>query len=53
MPMPLVSVIIPVFNRKDLLSRALRSVLKQRFRDFEVLVIDDGSSDGVSELPLL
>jgi glycosyltransferase involved in cell wall biosynthesis len=53
MPMPLVSVIIPVFNRKDLLHRALRSVLKQRFRDFEVLVIDDGSIDGVSELPLL
>lgn len=51
--MPLVSVIIPVFNRKELLVRALTSVLKQRFRDFEILVIDDGSSDGIAELPLL
>jgi glycosyltransferase involved in cell wall biosynthesis len=51
--MPLVTVIIPVYNRKDLLPRALLSVLKQSFKDFEVLVIDDGSTDGTGELPLL
>jgi len=43
--MPSVSVIIPTFNRSRKLIRALRSVLKQTFRDYEVIVVDDGSSD--------
>jgi glycosyltransferase involved in cell wall biosynthesis len=43
--MPSVSVIIPTFNRSQKLIRAVRSVLKQTFRDFEVIVVDDGSSD--------
>ena len=43
--MPSVSVIIPTFNRSRWLIRALRSVLKQTFRDYEVIVVDDGSSD--------
>jgi glycosyltransferase involved in cell wall biosynthesis len=51
--MPLISVIIPVFNRKELLPRALLSVLKQSFTDFELIVVDDGSTDGVEELPIL
>jgi glycosyltransferase involved in cell wall biosynthesis len=41
----LVSVIIPAFNRKDDLDACLSSLLKQNFTDFDVLVIDDGSSD--------
>lgn len=51
--MVLVSVIIPLFNRKELLPRALNSVLKQSYRNLEILVIDDGSTDGVGELPVL
>lgn len=51
--MVLVSVIIPVFNRKELLPRALNSVLQQSYHNLEILVIDDGSTDGVGELPLL
>lgn len=51
--MPLVSVIIPVFNRKKLLERAIQSVLKQSFEDFELFVVDDGSDDGVQELTVL
>jgi glycosyltransferase involved in cell wall biosynthesis len=43
--MPSVSVIIPTFNRSRWLIRAIRSVLNQTFRDYEVIVVDDGSSD--------
>lgn len=42
---PFFSVIIPVFNRAQLLERALASVLMQSFQDFEIIVVDDGSSD--------
>lgn len=40
---PVFSVIIPVYNRTELLKRAVGSVLRQDFGDFEVLIIDDGS----------
>ena len=43
---PLVSVIIPVYNTEQYLPRCLDSVLCQSFTDFELLLIDDGSSDG-------
>ncbi len=43
--MPKVSVIIPTYNRSDLVKEAVDSVLQQSFTDFEILVIDDGSAD--------
>jgi GT2 family glycosyltransferase len=46
---PLISVIVPTFNRWPLLRQALDSVLAQSFRDFELLVVDDGSTDGTTE----
>lgn len=43
---PHVSVIIPVRNGKDFIREALDSVLQQSFTDFELLLVDDGSTDG-------
>lgn len=42
---PLVSVVIPLFNRADLVEETLRSIRSQSFRSYEVIVVDDGSSD--------
>lgn len=47
--MPLVSVVIPTFNRRDLVVEAVASVLSQRGADLETIVIDDGSTDGTEE----
>lgn len=44
--MALVSVIIPTYNREETVSRAIDSVLEQTHDDLEVLVVDDGSTDG-------
>lgn len=44
------SVILPTFNRKDLVTRAIDSVLLQNYQDFELIVIDDGSTDGTMEV---
>jgi glycosyltransferase involved in cell wall biosynthesis len=46
---PLVSVVIPTYNRSDLLVETLQSVFAQTFRDFEVIVVDDGSTDDTLE----
>ena len=46
---PAVSVVIPTYNRKQWVAEAIDSVLKQKFRDFELLMVDDGSEDGTCE----
>jgi len=47
---PLVSVIIPNFNREKLISHTLTSVINQSYQNWEVLVIDDGSTDHSKEV---
>lgn len=47
---PLFSIIIPTYNRANLITRTLQSVLEQQFIDFEVIVVDDGSTDNTKEV---
>ena len=44
-----ISVIIPTFNRKKILGRAIQSVINQSLKPFEVIIIDDGSNDGTKD----
>ena len=47
---PLISIIIPTHNRSTFLKRAINSVLYQTFKDFELIIIDDASSDKTGEI---
>ena len=49
---PRVSIVTPTYNRADLLRQTIDSVRAQSFADFELLVLDDGSTDGTRELVL-
>ena len=50
MPTPLVSVLLTVYNRERYLAESIESVLAQTFADFELLIVDDRSTDGSVEI---
>lgn len=49
-PLPLVSVIMPVFNTQDFLAVAIESVLNQSYENFELICVDDGSADSSADI---
>ncbi len=50
MSTPFFSIVIPTYNRAQLILNTLASVEEQRFRDFEIIVVDDGSTDNTEEV---
>ncbi len=47
---PKVSVVVATYNRANLLPRTIDSVLRQKFKDYELIVVDDGSTDSTREI---
>ena len=48
--MPLVDVVVPCYNREDLVGETIESVLEQSFSDYHVYLVDDGSTDGTLQI---
>ena len=47
---PKVSICIPTFNRRDYLKETIESVLAQTYKNYEIVIVDDGSTDGTEEM---
>lgn len=48
--MPLISIIVPVYNSEKTLNRCVDSILSQTFWDWELLLVDDGSKDSSGDI---
>src|SRR3989338_4001889 len=49
---PLVSIVVPSFNRKELINPCLKSLMATRYPTYEIIIVDDGSTDGAREMLL-
>jgi len=49
-PSPTLSVIVPVYNQEEFLEKCLDSLLNQKYQDFEIICVNDGSTDGSQEI---
>ena len=47
---PLISVIIPTYNRENIITRAIDSVIHQTYKNWELIIVDDGSKDKTEEV---
>jgi glycosyltransferase involved in cell wall biosynthesis len=47
---PTVSVVIPTYNRSNQVKKAIESVLYQTYKDYEIIVVDDGSIDNTKQI---
>ena len=45
MPQPIISVILPAYNAERFLREAIDSILRQTYKDFELIILNDGSTD--------
>ncbi len=50
MPSPFFSIVIPTYNRASFLPKTIKSFLNQTFQDFEIIIVDDGSTDNTEEV---
>lgn len=50
MPVPLLSVVMPVYNAEQYIGEAIKSILSQDFKDYEIFIINDGSTDRSAEI---
>lgn len=48
--MPFFSIVVPTYNRSHLISKTLESILAQTFQDFEIIIVDDGSTDDTEKV---
>ena len=48
--LPMISVIVPAYNIEDYLSKCLDSILIQSYKNMEIVIIDDGSTDGTAQI---
>ena len=48
--MPLVSVLLPVYNDSKTIAQSIRSILGQTLHDFELIIVDDGSADNTPQI---